>query len=183
MRRNVKTGHEQLIVTVTDQSRRYVSGLQQNDFRIYVDGIQQPVRSLRHDLSIPVSVGIVVDSSGSMRSKIPQARMAIERFVGDLDPRDDIFLLVFSTRIFLLQPFTTSHSILRHRFSGCEKQGFDFFPARLGTGVSLRTPHCFVASHGAVDASPLDALLCESISSSRAAETLNSGFAQPKGAP
>jgi Ca-activated chloride channel family protein len=107
-----ETGYEQLIVTVTDRSGRYVTGLQKNDFRIYVDNIQRPVQFLHHDFDTPASVGIVVDSSGSMRRKIPQARMAIERFVGALDPRDDIFLLEFSTRTFLLQPFTTSHSQL-----------------------------------------------------------------------
>jgi Ca-activated chloride channel family protein len=100
----------QLTVTVTDQSGRYVTGLQKNDFRIYVDNIQRPLRFLRHDFDTPISVGIIVDGSGSMHRKIPQARTAIERFVGGLDPRDDIFLLVFSTRISLLQPFTTSHS-------------------------------------------------------------------------
>jgi len=102
-----RTNDVQLTVTVTDQSGRYVTGLQKNDFRIYVDNVQRPLQFLRHDFDTPVSVGIIVDSSGSMRRKIPQARTARERFVGGLDPRDDIFLLVFSTRISLLQPFTT----------------------------------------------------------------------------
>jgi Ca-activated chloride channel homolog len=110
-----QTGYEQVIVTVTDQSGRYITGMQESDFRIYVDGIQRPVRFLRPDLDTPVSVGIVVDASGSMRRKIPQARMAIERFIGDLNPRDDIFLLVFSSRVFLLQPFTMNHSQVMDR--------------------------------------------------------------------
>jgi Ca-activated chloride channel family protein len=50
-----------------------------------------------------------------MHRKIPQARMAIERFIGDLNPRDDIFLLGFSSRIFLLQPFTMNHSQVMDR--------------------------------------------------------------------
>ena len=110
-----QTGYEQVIVTVTDQSGRYITDMQKSDFRIYVDGIQRPVQLLRRDLDTPVSVGIIVDSSGSMRRKIPQARMAIERFIGDLNPRDDIFLLVFSSRIFLLQPFTMNHSQVMDR--------------------------------------------------------------------
>ena len=107
-----ETDYEHVIVTVTDQSGHYVTGLQKNDFRIWVDNVQLPVQFLLHDFDMPVSVGIVVDSSGSMRRKISQARMAIERFVNDLDSRDDIFLLIFSTETFLLQPFTTSHSQL-----------------------------------------------------------------------
>jgi hypothetical protein len=50
-----------------------------------------------------------------MHRKIPQARMAIERFIGDLNPRDDIFLLGFSSRIFLLQPCTMNHSQVMDR--------------------------------------------------------------------
>lgn len=110
-----QTGYEQVIVTVTDQSGRYITDMQKSDFRIYVDGIQRPVQLLRRDLDTPVSVGIIVDTSGSMRRKIPQARMAIERFIGDLNARDDIFLLVFSSRIFLLQPFTMNHSQVMDR--------------------------------------------------------------------
>ena len=110
-----QTGYEQVIVTVTDQSGRYITDMQKSDFRIYVDGVQRPVQLLRRDLDTPVSVGIIVDSSGSMRRKIPQARMAIERFIGDLNARDDIFLLVFSSRIFLLQPFTMNHSQVMDR--------------------------------------------------------------------
>ena len=132
-----ETGYEPLIVTVTDQSGRYVTGLQKNDFRIYVDGIQQRVRSFRHDFSTPVSIGIVVDSSGSMRRKIPQARMAIERFVGDLDPQDDIFLLAFSTRIFVLQPFTTSHSQVIERLALLRADADTALFDAIMTGLSL----------------------------------------------
>jgi hypothetical protein len=59
-----QTGYEQVIVTVTDQSGRYITGMQKGDFRIYVDGIQRPVQLLRRDIDTPVSVGIIVDTSG-----------------------------------------------------------------------------------------------------------------------
>ena len=87
-----QSGYEQLTVTVTDQGGRYVTGLQKSDFRVYVDGIQRPLEFLRRDASTPVSVGILVDTSGSMEPKIPQARAAIAQFIGDLNAKDDIFL-------------------------------------------------------------------------------------------
>ena len=110
-----QSGYEQLTVTVTDQGGRYVTGLQKGDFRIYVDGIQRPLEFLRRDINTPVSIGILVDTSGSMEPKIPQARAAIAQFIRDLNPDDDIFLYAFSDQQFLLQPFTINHDLVMRR--------------------------------------------------------------------
>jgi Ca-activated chloride channel homolog len=110
-----QSGYEQLTVTVTDQGGRYVTGLQKGDFRIYVDGIQRPLEFLRRDAITPVSVGILVDTSGSMEPKLPQARAAIAQFIRDLNPNDDIFLYAFSDEQFLLQSFTVNHDLVMRR--------------------------------------------------------------------
>jgi Ca-activated chloride channel family protein len=110
-----QSGYEQLTVTVTDQGGRYVTGLQKGDFRVYVDGIQRPLEFLRRDATTPVSIGILVDTSGSMEPKIPQARTAIAQFIRDLNANDDIFLYAFSDQQFLLQPFTTNHDLVMRR--------------------------------------------------------------------
>ncbi len=110
-----QSGYEQMTVTVTDQSGRYVTGLQKGDFRLYVDGNQRPLEFLRRDTHTPVSVGILVDTSGSMEPKLPQARAAIAEFIRDLNPADDIFLYAFSDQQFLLQPFTTNHDLVMRR--------------------------------------------------------------------
>jgi len=110
-----QSGYEQLTVTVTDQGGRYVTGLQKGDFRISVDGIQRPLEFLRRDANTPVSIGILVDTSGSMEPKIPQARAAIAEFIRNLNPNDDIFLYAFSDQQFLLQPFTTNHELVMRR--------------------------------------------------------------------
>ena len=70
-------GYEQVTVTVTEPSGTYVTGLQKEDFKLYMDGQQRPIEFFRQDLNTPVSVGILVDTSGSMTPKIPQARAAI----------------------------------------------------------------------------------------------------------
>src|SRR5262249_22963161 len=57
-----QSGYEQMTVTVTDQSGRYVTGLQKGDFRLYVNGDQRPLEFLRRDTHTPVSVGILVDT-------------------------------------------------------------------------------------------------------------------------
>jgi len=108
-------GYAQVTVTVTDPRGRYLTGLRKDDFRLYMDGKQRPIEFFRQDLNTPVSVGILVDTSGSMTTKLRQARTAIAEFVRDLNDRDDIFLLAFSSKPFLLQPFTTNHSLVMRR--------------------------------------------------------------------
>ncbi len=110
-------GYEQVTVTVTNQLGRYVTGLNKDDFRLYVNGRQVPISFFRQDLNTPVSVGIIVDTSGSMQPKLPQARLAITEFLNDLNPRDDVFLFAFAARPFLLQPFTTDHALVMQRLA------------------------------------------------------------------
>lgn len=110
-----QAGYEQVTVTVTDQQGRYVTNLQRGDFELYLDGQQRPIEFFRQDLNTPVSVGILVDTSGSMEPKIPQAQAAISEFIRDLNDGDDVFLFAFSDRPFLLQPFTKNHYLVTSR--------------------------------------------------------------------
>jgi Ca-activated chloride channel homolog len=108
-------GYRQVTVTVTDQRGRYVTGLKRGDFKLLIDGQNRPIQFFRQDLNTPVSVGILVDTSGSMQPKLLQARAAISEFIRDLNERDDVFLFAFSSRPFLLQPFTTNHYLVLSR--------------------------------------------------------------------
>ena len=58
-------GYEQVTVTVTEPSGTYVTGLQKDDFKLYMDGQHRPIEFFRQDLNTPVSVGILVDTSGA----------------------------------------------------------------------------------------------------------------------
>ncbi len=118
-----QAGYAQVTVTVTDSAGRYVTGLNRDQIKLYVDGAQQPIEFFRRDLKAPVSVGILVDTSGSMQPKIPQARAAIAQFVDDLNPRDDVFLVAFSARPFLLQGFTTDHERVLERLGLLHAEG------------------------------------------------------------
>ena len=67
--------------TVTDNNGRFVSGLRQEDFTVYEDGQIQDVSHFSSD-RVPVSLGIALDSSGSMTpEKVETARAAIERLI------------------------------------------------------------------------------------------------------
>ena len=110
-------GYGQVQVTVTDPNGTYVTGLQKQDFNLYLDGKQRPIEFFRQDTNTPVSVGILVDTSGSMTPKLPQARFAISQFLNDLNARDDVFLFAFSAHPFLLQPFTMNHELVMRRLA------------------------------------------------------------------
>ena len=94
-----RTGVELINVTatVTDSRGRFVSGLQKDDFLVYEDGELQPVTYFSNE-RVPVSLGIALDTSGSMNGdKIVATRHALDRFLYDLLGRDDeIFLYQFN---------------------------------------------------------------------------------------
>ena len=110
--------------TVSDPRGRFVSGLRQEDFRIYEDGQQRPITHFTSE-RVPVSLGIVLDTSGSMDGeKMQAARRALERFLFDLlGPEDEVFLLRFDSRPDLLQGWTTDRSLLASRLRYVQPRG------------------------------------------------------------
>jgi Ca-activated chloride channel family protein len=104
-----RTGVELVNVnaTVTDQSGRFVSGLNLPDFRVYDEEQLQTVTHFSAE-RVPVSLGILLDTSGSMEGeKIEAARAALNRFLNLLsDPHDEVFLYRFDNRPQLIQGWT-----------------------------------------------------------------------------
>jgi Ca-activated chloride channel family protein len=94
--------------TVTDDNGRFVSGLRKEDFTVYEDGERQEVTHFSNE-RVPVSLGILLDSSGSMTpDKMSSARSAIDRFIFDLLGNDDeLFFMEFANRPDLIQDWTT----------------------------------------------------------------------------
>ena len=90
--------------TVTDRQGRFVSGLRAEDFEVYENGTLQTVSQFEAE-RVPVSLGIVLDTSGSMAGeKMASAHAAVSRFVRDLlGPRDEMFLYRFDTQPVLVQ--------------------------------------------------------------------------------
>src|SRR5919108_3173434 len=105
-----KTGVELVNVTatVTDASGRFVSGLTKDDFRVYDEGVLQPITHFSSE-RVPVSLGIVLDTSGSMDGeKMLAAREALDRFLFQLlDPQDEVFLYRFDNAPELVEGWTT----------------------------------------------------------------------------
>lgn len=94
--------------TVTDDRGRFVSGLRKEDFFVYEDDRLQEVTHFSNE-RVPVSLGLVLDTSGSMTpDKMASARAAIDRFVHELlGQEDELFFMEFSDRAVLVQNWTT----------------------------------------------------------------------------
>ena len=101
-----------VFATVEDSSGHYVPGLTKDDFVLEEDGEPQEISHFSHDENIPVSVGILFDTSGSMQDKLRTAVVAIDKFIRSIHQDDDIFLMTFSGRTNLRQDFTNDRDKL-----------------------------------------------------------------------
>lgn len=103
-----------LTTTVVNDRGRYVANLRQRDFAVYEDGVKQEVAYFNTGDKVPISLGVLFDTSGSMVDKIDGVRDAVEHFVKSVAPGDEIFLIRFSSDAELVQDFTDNRSrILR----------------------------------------------------------------------
>ena len=114
-------------VTVTDQNGGYIPGLQPGDFVVYEGDIRQEITYFNTGENEPISLGLIVDSSGSMQNKIGHARHALRRFIHSIKPQDEVFLAGFNAQPFLVQDFTDSRVLLA--------QGMGLLRPRGGTSL------------------------------------------------
>ena len=107
-----------VMATVSDHAGRFVSGLSQQDFVVYEDDRPVEVTLFSAD-RVPVSLGFVLDTSGSMAGdKIRNASRAIDRFLDQLGPEDEVFLYRFGYDVELVQDWTTNRDEVRDRLRG-----------------------------------------------------------------
>jgi VWFA-related protein len=102
-----------LSCTVIDEKGRPVEDLTQKDFRVWEDNAPQRTSSFRHQ-DLPVSLGILVDNSGSMRDKRTAVNAAAMNLLHESNPKDAAFIVNFNDRAYLDQGFT-SDLVALHR--------------------------------------------------------------------
>ncbi|HXT74221.1 MAG TPA: VWA domain-containing protein [Candidatus Angelobacter sp.] len=100
--------------TVTDPYGRLVTGLDQENFRVFEDGKEQEIMRFAED-DVPISIGMIFDVSGSMTDKIAKSRMAAVQFFKTANPADEFFLVDFADRAELATMFTSSIEELQNR--------------------------------------------------------------------
>jgi len=110
--------------TVTDENGRFVSGLRKDHFTVYEDDRLQEITHFSNE-RVPVSLGILLDTSGSMTDdKMAAARAAIDRFIFDLlGEEDELFFMEFNSTPRLRQQFTKDRRAISRAVSRVNAAG------------------------------------------------------------
>jgi Ca-activated chloride channel family protein len=93
-------------VSVTDPMLRFVTGLAADNFQLYEGKKAQEIRHFSSE-DVPISIGIILDASGSMGDKMVRVREAVNQFCQEANPEDEFFMIVFSDAPRLASDFTT----------------------------------------------------------------------------
>jgi Ca-activated chloride channel homolog len=94
-------------VSVTDPMQRLVTGLQAENFQLFEGKRPQEIRHFSSE-DVPVSIGIILDASGSMRDKMSRVRDAVTQFCAEANPQDEFFMVAFSDQPHLVTDFTSA---------------------------------------------------------------------------
>ena len=115
-----------LSATVVDHHNALVSGLVQDDFQVYEDHVLQSIKHFSHE-DIPVTVGLVIDNSGSMGPKRADVIDAALSFARSSNPRDQVFVVNFNEHVTYglpaNTPFTNQQNQLRRALSAIHTIG------------------------------------------------------------
>jgi Ca-activated chloride channel family protein len=111
-----------LHATVIDKSGRFITNLPQGAFHVFENNVEQPIKKvLRED--VPVSMGLIVDNSGSMRTKRGRVEASALALVKASNPQDEVFIVNFNDEAFLDQPFTADIKELERGLSKIDSRG------------------------------------------------------------
>lgn len=118
----VKTTLVVVPVSVTDRANRFVVGLEKKNFKIFEDGVEQKISQFSGE-DVPLSVGILVDTSASIGSKISTSREAVVEFLKTMNVQDEAFLIDFNDHADLAVPFTHSPTQITDKLASVTPDG------------------------------------------------------------
>jgi VWFA-related protein len=113
-----------LHTTVLDDRQRFADGLKQDNFRIFEDKVEQKLSVFKRE-DVPVSMGLVIDNSGSMRDKRPRVNEAALTLVQASNPQDEAFVVNFNDDFYLDldKDFTSSIPELKEALERIDSRG------------------------------------------------------------
>jgi Ca-activated chloride channel homolog len=109
-------------VTITDTLNRPVVGLEEDNFRLFENKKPQEIKNFSSE-DAPVSVGIIVDTSGSMATKLERAREAVRQFCEAANPQDEFFMITFADSPRLATDFTNHTEELENALLTAQAKG------------------------------------------------------------
>ena len=130
----VNTREVDLPISVLDKNGKLIPDILQSAFRVYENNIEQPIQSFRRD-DIPVSMGIIIDSSGSMRNKRAKVAAAALALVKNSNPQDEEFIVNFNDDAYLDQPFTGDINQLEKALDRIDSHGGTSMREAISTSI------------------------------------------------
>lgn len=114
-------------LSVRDADGRIVTGLAQNDFTVVEDGVPQKIRFFAHDNQLPLSIGLIIDESGSQEKFVKEHEKDIEAFLKQvLEPTDEAFALCFGNHLRLVSDATASAQAIMDGVRSFDKGNLNF---------------------------------------------------------
>ena len=109
----IETNLVTMPVSVLDRDGRFISGLQQKDFQIFENGIQQKIEYFQ-SVEQPFTVILLIDVSPSTQYRIDEIQDAAIAFVNQLRPADRVMVIAFDQNVQVLSPLTNNRNVLRN---------------------------------------------------------------------
>ena len=109
-------------VRVTTADGASVTNLKKDDFELFEDGVKQTITHFAQD-DAPISAGVLLDISGSMRNKMEKASEAATEFFRFANPQDEFFLVEFNGRARLAAPFTRDWAGIADKIAAAKPSG------------------------------------------------------------
>ncbi|HUO35992.1 MAG TPA: VWA domain-containing protein [Candidatus Acidoferrum sp.] len=132
-----------LHVSVDDSRGQFFPGLTAGNFRVFEDRVEQNISVFSHD-DVPVTMGLVIDNSGSMRDKRPEVNAAALTFVETSNPQDEAFVVNFNDEFYLdtEDDFTSNREELKQALSRIDSRGSTaLYDAIVGSLDHLKKGH------------------------------------------
>jgi Ca-activated chloride channel homolog len=111
-----------LHASVLDKSGKLLTSIPQSAFKVFENGVEQPLRLFKRE-DVPVSMGIIIDNSGSMRDKRAKVAAAALALVKASNPQDEVFIVNFNDDAYLDCPFTSDIRKLEEALEKIDSKG------------------------------------------------------------
>jgi len=111
-----------LTVSVLDKSGKLITTIPQSAFHVFENGVEQPLKLFKRE-DVPVSMGIIIDNSGSMRDKRAKVAAASLALVKASNPQDEVFIVNFNDDAYLDCPFTSDIKKLEEALDKIDSKG------------------------------------------------------------
>ena len=111
-----------LPISVADKNGKLVTDLKQSFFKVFENGVEQPIKIFKRE-DVPVSLGIIIDNSGSMKEKRQKVEIASLDMVKASNPQDEVFIVNFNDEAWLDVPMTSDIKAMQEGVARIDSRG------------------------------------------------------------